>query len=525
MKKIILTVFTAILASSPVFAAAWMNDLRDVFVTNKAIILEVNIRTFNAQDKNGNDIIEADKGEVSGNFVNAISRLDELKDSGINTIHLLPITPVGKIKAIGTAGSLYAISSFTELNPQLDDPNNNLTVMQEAKQFVKECHKRNIRVIVDLPSCGSYDMYLAHPNWFLQDKDGNPIVPADWTDVRLFKVQNADGSLNSEVYGLFRDYVDMVMKLNVDGIRADVASSKPAEFWSQLIKYAKAKDPQFLFLAEASDSWHDAVAKGAPFTSYDKLLEAGFDGFYGSFMNYKDWKTAQPLEEHIQLIKSLKNKYSEPKAVIGSFATHDELSPIVTGRDAYATQILWLQSTLPVNSYFVDGFQTGDNYMYRYANQKAAKTYTDDDYYYVHKGKTDIFNFSRRPGGTNEQLKDEFVMANGFKLAANRFINDGSLCFLKTSNPSIIAYSLTLNRSTIIVILNKNLTFNTAGTVSMKGIGPDMMVVPVRVPSSPKIKKNEIQVDLPPAGIIVLTMDNSIHMDEILKKNQKKSAK
>lgn len=90
---------------------------------------------------------------------------------------------------------------------------------------------------------------------------------------------------------------------------------------------------------------------------------------------------------------------------------------------------------MPVNSYFVDGFQTGDNYMYRYANQKAAKTYTDDDYYYVHKGKTDIFNFSRRPGGTNEQLKDEFVMANGFKLAANRFINDGSLCFLKTSNP------------------------------------------------------------------------------------------
>ena len=59
----------------------------------------------------------------------------------------------------------------------------------------------------------------------------------------------------------------------------------------------------------------------------------------------------------------------------------------------------------------------------------------------------------------------------------------------------------------------------------MKGIGPDMMVVPVRVPSSPKIKKNEIQVDLPPAGIIVLTMDNSVHMDTIKKKNQNKSAK
>lgn len=521
MKKIIMTAMVLLFVSSQAFADAWMNDMKDVFVTNKAVIMAINIRTFNALDKNGNDIIEPEKGEISGNFINAIGRLDELKNTGINTVHLLPITPVGKIKAIGTAGSLYAISSFTELNPQLDAPNNNLTVMQEAKKFVDECHKRNIRVIVDLPSCGSYDMYLAHPNWFLTDKDRNPVVPADWTDVRLFKVQNTDDSLNEEVYSLFRDYVDMVMKLNVDGIRADVASSKPAEFWSQLIKYAKAKDSQFLFLAEASDSWKEPVAKGAPFTSYDKLLEAGFDGFYGSFMNYKDWKTAQPLEEQIQMIKGLKTKYSEPKALIGSFATHDEQSPIVTGRDAYATQLLWLQSTLPMNSYFVDGFQTGDNYMYKYANQKAQKTYTDDDYYYVHKGKLDIFNFSRKPGANNEQLKDEFGMANNFKFAANRFINDGNLCFLKTTNPSIIAYSLTLNRSTIIVILNKNLTFNTSGAVYVKGISPDMMIVPVRVPSAPKIKKNEIQVDLPPSGIIVLTMDNSKHLDAI--KNKKNS--
>ena len=53
MKKIIFTLLAALTLSSPVFAAAWMNDLKDVFVTNKAIILAVNIRTFNAQDKNG----------------------------------------------------------------------------------------------------------------------------------------------------------------------------------------------------------------------------------------------------------------------------------------------------------------------------------------------------------------------------------------------------------------------------------------------------------------------------------------
>ena len=66
--------------------------------------------SFNANDTNKNGIIDND--EKSGNFINAIERLDEIKESGINTLHLLPITPVGKLKALGTAGSLYAIDNF-----------------------------------------------------------------------------------------------------------------------------------------------------------------------------------------------------------------------------------------------------------------------------------------------------------------------------------------------------------------------------------------------------------------------------
>jgi hypothetical protein len=57
--------------------------------------------------------------------------------------------------------------------------------------------------------------------------------------------------------------------------------------------------------------------------------------------------------------------------------------------------IIWLSATLPVNSYFLDGFATGDTYLYQYRNKKAPKSYTDDDYYFVHLGKMDIFNFSR----------------------------------------------------------------------------------------------------------------------------------
>ena len=69
--------------------SVFANTLRTDFLTNSTIIYAINIRTFNANDKNGNGIIEFDEGETSGTFLNAIDRLDELKKEGITTLHVL----------------------------------------------------------------------------------------------------------------------------------------------------------------------------------------------------------------------------------------------------------------------------------------------------------------------------------------------------------------------------------------------------------------------------------------------------
>ena len=508
MKKKISLLLMSLLLSTPAFAqnGVWINDLRTIFNKNQAIIMAINIRTFNADDKNNNEIIEPEKGETPGNFVNAVQRLDGLKKLGINTIHLLPVTPVGKVKAMGTAGSLYAISSFNQLNPQLDDKTNNLTVKQEAANFIKECHKRGIRVIIDLPSCGSYDMYLANPNLFETDMAKQPQVPADWTDVRMFKTQNADGSINEDVYNLYKQFVDMALELDIDGIRADVATAKPYAFWERLIKYTREKSPQFLFLAEASESWNEPVTKNAPFTPYDKLLEAGFDGYYGSFFNFKDWKTADEFEKQMQLVNSIQKESNYQKSVIGSFSTHDEISPIVLGGPQLTKQIIWMQATLPVNSYFVDGFQSGDAYLYKYANQKAPKTYTDDDYYYVHKGKIDIFNFSRRPGGKDSMIQDEFIIANSIKTQATELLQKGTLTFLNTTNPDVFAYMVTYDRSSIIVILNKNLQRRNAADIKC-AVTQKTLITPVRTPAAAAVKNGKLTVDIPPGEIIVMLAD------------------
>jgi len=54
----------------------WKNDLKQVFKENKAVIYAMIPRTFNAKDKDGDALIDLDKGEELGTFLNAIDRLD-----------------------------------------------------------------------------------------------------------------------------------------------------------------------------------------------------------------------------------------------------------------------------------------------------------------------------------------------------------------------------------------------------------------------------------------------------------------
>lgn len=484
------------------------NNLRTMFLNNEAVIYVLNIRTFNAKDTNKNEIIELEKGEESGTFINAIAKLNTVSGMGINTVHILPITPVGKIKAIGTAGSLYAISDFTTLNPQLEDKKSSLSLEKQAKLFFDECHKRGIKVIVDLPSCGSYDLYLKQPDLFVLDRKQQPVIPADWTDVRLFKTLNKDGTLNEDLLEMHKQYIDLMMALGADGIRADVATLKPYEFWVKLIKYARDKDPEFLFLAEASDSWNTTVSEYATFTNYKKLLDAGFDGYYGSYFNFKNWKSASDLKAQVNLNQNLSKNIDNKKSVIGSFATHDELSPIIQGKAAFSEMLMWLNATLPLNPYYVDGFVTGDSYLYGYSNKKASITYTDDDYYYVHKGKLDIFNFSRAPGGNDEKLLNSFCLTIRLREFAKEVILKGNFKLLTSNNSKVFAYSRSYGGKTLVVILNKNLIDKENAQINMSGINSKLSIMPIKFTNAPVVTNGKISTILDPAETVVLYIEN-----------------
>jgi len=497
-KNIFIALFIIFMTCTGAYAIqdSWQNDLRSKFLNNEAVIMEINIRSFNANDIDGDGFIQESIGEEKGNFLNAIERLDELKNLGINTVHVLPITPVGKLKALGTAGSLYSSAGFDLLNEDLYDKNSNLTLMEQAEKFVEEAHKRNIRVIVDIPACASYDLFLQRPDLFVTKDNGEPVIPADWTDVRLLDAGTED-KINYNVYNLYKDFVKMALSLNVDGIRADVAHSKPAIFWKELIKYSREKNPEMLWLAEVSSSWSQPISKEAVFTPYDKLLDAGFDGYYGSFFEIKDWKNAKVFHSNMVKLLNETKGFKDKKSFIGSFTTHDEVSPILLKGKNFSEMIIWLSAALPLNSYFVDGFQTGDDYLYKMGNKLAPTSNTDDDMYFSHRGKIDIFNYSRKPGGKYLGLKNDFLLGNDVKKSILPVLNNGVYTQLKTNNSKVFAYMFSNNIKKVIVI--GNLDFENPEKVSVKVPkfnSKKQNLLPIKISTMPEVKGSKLILNL-----------------------------
>lgn len=504
MKKFLIITLFLLIGLPTLAKGLWINDLRNLFLSNSAIIYGINIRTFAAQDTNKNGII--DENEESGNFLNAIGRLDEVQAMGVNTIHVLPIMKIGKKHAFGTAGSLYAASSFNQLNPQLKSNRSMLTLEEQAIKFIDEAHKRRIRVIIDLPACGSYDLYESNPELFLKDKNGQSVTPKDWKDVRILN-GGSETNTNINVYNLYKDFVDYVISLGADGIRADVAPLKPAIFWKKLIDYSHTIDPQFLWLAETAQNW-EAIEPDITFTPYNRLLEAGFDGIYSNLKDMPDWTKASEFEQHIKFILSLKTKYQPPKSVIGSFATHDEINPIKINGRKYSEMIMWLNSTLPLNAYYLDGFPTGDTYIYFYANKKANKTFTDDDNYFVHLNQMDIFNFSRQPGGNDEELRKEFMYANKFKSTVSKIITNGKYTELKTSNNEVFAYAMSYQKTCYMVFGNMNFMKSNKATIKIPQLKISTMVIPIRIKSIPIATNGTFNLDLEPGEIQVIIIND-----------------
>lgn len=477
LKKILLT-FLALFITTTAFAKSTKDlSLQELLESKTAIIYEINLRTFSAKDLNNNEIV--DGTELSGNFLNAIKMLDELKLAGVNVLHLMPITPVGKIHAIGTAGSLYATSDFSSINPQLIDNKSKFSPLEQAKKFIEECHKRGIKVIIDLPACGAYDLYLTNPELFELSEDGKPVIPNDWNDVGLLDKDK------KEVLDLYKKFVEMVLKLNADGVVANAPELKSEHFWKEITNYTSKIAPSLLFFAESTSA---------------EVLKWGFDEYYAKLPNIKNWNMGSEL---IVAIEELKDKNA-----ISNFSTHTEISPLIINGEEYSKMIIWLNSTLPINAHYTDGFSTGFDYDYPWSNKRASKTYTDSDFYFVDKGKIDLFNFSARPVGNNAEILKEFLIGNRFKILLHELMPNGKFKGLQTDKKNAFAYTIKTQTQALIVVGNLDFVNSQQIKVSIPRIKPNQKIANIRVTDVPTATKNKLNFSLNAGEIQIILLNN-----------------
>ena len=505
----------------------YQNNLRSMIQNNESVMMAIVPRTFTAEDLNGDDKVTLSTGEKNGTLLSAISRLDELKNDGINTIHILPIHPTGKKNAMGTAGSLYSPAKYvTEdghlaIDLMIIDQKDPRTPDEQFKAFIDECHKRNIKVMLDLPSCASVDMFEAEPELMAYGRNGEDKTPQGWADIRMFEpwADEAQRTLNPKLLEMHKQYVDACIDLGLDGIRADVARAKPPEFWDELIRYSHEKDPQFAWLAESYTYECASPMVNMPYDRPEDLLKAGFDEYYGQYHIFHDWRNASEFDDYVKFNLDLSHKLPAGKSVIGSFLTHDDSSSMIHGGENFCKLTTVLQSTIPMcNPYFIDGFQTGDYYDYKYRNTENIESYNGNTLMNEHRYRLALFNLSRKPGGDCPDI--ERVMRGTLKMRSENLdvLADKNSSFIELDkredrNDQIIAYARhnSKNGRTILVVANKNPNRNVTGIVEIPGLKETQklknMVPEYGDTSEFQVDEDELRVNLAPCDAYVFEID------------------
>lgn len=139
----------------------------------KAIIYQAHVRSFCDSDANG-----------IGDFKGATSKLDYLQDLGITTVWLLPFYP-SPLRDDG-----YDIADYYAINPAYG-------TLADFRAFLKEAHKRRLRVITELVVNHTSDQH----SWFQRSRRAKP--GSKW---RNFYVWSDTAERYKETRIIFKDF-------------------------------------------------------------------------------------------------------------------------------------------------------------------------------------------------------------------------------------------------------------------------------------------------------------------------------
>lgn len=200
---------------------------------NGAVIYEVNIRQYTPE----------------GTFQAFAKHLPRLKQMGVRILWFMPITPIGKVHRLGTLGSYYACSSYTDINPEFG-------TLDDFKALVQQAQALGLKVIIDwVANHTGWDHHWTkeHPDWYVKDASGNFTEKNGWKDVI-----DLDYTQNEMRKAMIAAMQFWMHTANIDGFRCDMAHLVPLDFWMEARQQCDAVKPLFWLAETENVQYHDA---------------------------------------------------------------------------------------------------------------------------------------------------------------------------------------------------------------------------------------------------------------------------
>lgn len=255
-----------------------------------AVIYEANIRQYSKE----------------GTFNAFTKDIPQLKQLGVKIIWLMPIYPISSTKSKGKLGSYYAVTDYTQVNPEFGS-------LDDVKKLVETAHQNQMYVILDWVAnhTGWDHVWLKeHKDYYTQNEAGEVQSPedTDWTDVADLNYDNA--KMRKE---MTEDMKYWILETGIDGFRCDVAGMVPTDFWGNTIGELRKQKPLFML----AEGWKP------------ELLANGFDMGYSWDTHHKMNDIAQGKEdvsawdERMAAIDSL---YQKDDILMNFVTNHDENS-------------------------------------------------------------------------------------------------------------------------------------------------------------------------------------------------------
>lgn len=208
-------------------------EFRTVSWAVNSNIYEVNLRQYTKE----------------GTFRAFAAHLPRLRDMGVEILWFMPITPISKIRRLGTLGSYYSCSDYNRTNPEFGS-------VEDFKWLVNRAQGLGFKVLIDwVANHTGWDHVWTteHPDFYRKNIDDEFYDAHGWADVIDLNYDSAE--LRSSMIQCMRFWIETC---GIDGFRCDMAMLVPLEFWREARTTLDRIKPLF-WLAETEDIMYHEV--------------------------------------------------------------------------------------------------------------------------------------------------------------------------------------------------------------------------------------------------------------------------